>query len=46
VIALVQLVTLYDVLKWISVVLGLALSGRKIYRWLRRKLNKRKTRRK
>lgn len=42
---MVALVALLDILKWIATILSLALSIRKLYRWMRRQLNKRKTHR-
>ncbi|GIO32669.1 hypothetical protein J2TS6_38100 [Paenibacillus albilobatus] len=39
------LVTLLDILKWIASLLSLMFSIRKLYRWIKRKLNKRKTHR-
>jgi len=45
VIALVTLVALLDVLKWIATILSLWFSGRKLFKWIKRKLNKRKNHR-
>jgi len=42
---LVTLVALLDVLKWIATILSLWLSGRKLFKWAKRKLNKRKNHR-
>ncbi|MFX3650794.1 MAG: hypothetical protein ACE3K2_23990 [Paenibacillus sp.] len=40
---MVKLVTLLDVIRWIAAILSIVLSGRKLYRWLRKKFrNKRK----
>ncbi|MDR0268030.1 hypothetical protein [Paenibacillus sp.] len=40
------LVALLDILKWIATILSLVFSIRKLYRWIKRKLYKRKTHRK
>lgn len=39
---MVALVALLDILKWIATLLSLAFSNRKLYRWIKQKLNKRK----
>ncbi|EGG31247.1 MULTISPECIES: hypothetical protein [Paenibacillus] len=39
---MIALVELLDILKGIATILSIVLSVRKLYRWIRRKLNKRK----
>ncbi|WP_276539767.1 hypothetical protein [Paenibacillus polysaccharolyticus] len=40
---MVKLVVLLDVIRWIAAILSIVLSGRRLYRWLRKKLrNKQK----
>ncbi|WP_263621333.1 hypothetical protein [Paenibacillus gallinarum] len=39
---MIALVALLDILKWIATLLSLAFSIRKLYRWIRRKINKQK----
>ncbi|VTR24372.1 Uncharacterised protein [Actinobacillus pleuropneumoniae] len=39
---MIALVELLDILKGIAAILSIVLSIRKLYRWIRRKLNKRK----
>ncbi|MGO4532959.1 hypothetical protein AB4Z30_28075 [Paenibacillus sp. 2TAF8] len=40
---MVKLVAWLDVIRWVAAILSIVLSGRKLYRWLRKKLrNKRK----
>lgn len=42
---MVTLVALLDILRWVAAALSLWLSGRKLYKWVVRKLNKRKNHR-
>ncbi|WP_261376032.1 hypothetical protein [Brevibacillus brevis] len=39
---MVTLVTLYTIIKVAATLLSLVLGGRKLYKWIRRKLSKRK----
>lgn len=35
--SMIKLVALLDVIRWIAAILSIVLSGRKLYRWLRKK---------
>ncbi|WP_260984872.1 hypothetical protein [Paenibacillus xylanexedens] len=39
---MVKLVALLDIIRWITAILSIVLSGRKLYRWLRKKLQRKR----